>query len=242
VNKIVNRFGFTFQRSGLGYYSAKDVVSRAKSKNLSVCQFLESVENTGEGQKGRRDAIIDSIRSVIPVDFRNGKILEIGTGTGIFMEKFLDLYSPSRYESYETDVGWAAYLQSEYSKKVTLINRKPNGFNLEDTDSEEMDLVVAHGVFVYLQLIQSIGYLYEMVRTCKSGGLIIFDCYLSESLSTPLISKFREKNKYFPVFMPQKLIEDFAVEKKLQLIHSFNVGYHESYSTYFIFKKLERPR
>ena len=237
MNKIANRFGFTFQRSGLGYYSAKEVVSKAKARNLSVCEFLELTKNTGEGKKGRRDRIIGSIQSVVSPAFRNCKILEIGTGTGIFMEKFITLYSPSIYESYETDVGWASYLKSEYSGKVTLINRKPNGFNLEDTDSEAMDLVVAHGVFVYLPLIQSIGYLYEMVRTCKSDGLIIFYCYLSENLTTNMIYQFKENNKFFPVFLPQKLIEDFALENRLQLIHRFNIEYHESYSTYFIFKK-----
>lgn len=238
LNKIANRFGYGFQKSGLGYYSAKDIVRKAKYRNLTICEFLETFERSAEGQKGRRDFIIKSISDFIPRSVVNPKILEIGTGTGIFFEKFVELYQPILYESYETNVGWAAYLRKEYSSRVKLVSRIPNGYNLQDTLSASMDILVCHGVFVYLPVVQSFGYLLEMVRVCKDNGLIIFDCFVSDNLSIESILKFTDAKKYFPVFVTKKLVEEFAVQNNLRLIHSFDAGYHESYSTYFIFQKL----
>ncbi len=37
--------------------------------------------------------------------------LEIGAGTGMYLEKVIDLYSPRTYEVYETAIDWVAILK-----------------------------------------------------------------------------------------------------------------------------------
>src|SRR5690242_4846580 len=84
-----------------GYISAADTVAAAEREGLTVGQYVERLWGT-EGDTDRRLSqladlgVFDSVEHVV----------EIGTGTGRYMDKILDRYQPKVYESYETAGDW----------------------------------------------------------------------------------------------------------------------------------------
>jgi len=235
LNKSSNYFGYSFQQKGQGYFDAAVVVKNARKNKLTVCEYLESLGGADEGESGRRDFIIEALKPNLPHTI--DRVLEIGTGTGMFMERIISIYHPKSYESYETNLGWVKYLKEEYGSLVNLINRNSTGFDLDSTPSDSIDVVFSHGVFVYLPLIKSIGYLDEMIRVCRPGGRIVFDGFLSNKLGLKSLYTFKNAQKYFPVIMPFDILDEYVRVNNMTLIHSFDVNYHESLSTYFILQK-----
>lgn len=235
INRIANKYGFRLQPTGLGYFNPSDVVPLARELNLSLCEYLESTNKGGVGV--RRDTIVEEIFNTISID--KPSILEIGAGTGIYLEKFISNYNPVQYEVYETNLNWVDYLKKEYSTKSNLKFQHSDGMSLYQTKSGSIDLLTMHGVAVYIPIILSIKYFIEMYRVCKSGGYIVFDCFTDENFVMETAKKWiDDEHEYtFPVVIPIKLINEFAQNNKLDLIKKFDVPYHNSISTYFIYKK-----
>lgn len=233
LSKIVNYFGYKLVPKGLGYFDPETQIRAAREKDLTLCEYLESYNVSGVGK--RRDAIIESLKMHLPDVVQI--ILEIGAGTGMYMEKIIDYYHPKKIEVYETNLGWVKYLEEEYNSKTNLVCHNADGVSLNYTKDYSVDLVFSHGVFVYLPLIQTFSYLEEMVRVCKPGGYIIFDCFTSKNFGVEIIKKWVESVYSFPVIISDELLNEFGIRYNLVLISSFNVNYHESYSTYFIFQK-----
>jgi SAM-dependent methyltransferase len=233
LNKIVNYYGFKLVPKGLDYFDPETQINAAKEKGLSLCEYLESYNVSGVGK--RRDAIIESFKMHLPDVAKT--ILEIGAGTGMYMEKIIENYHPKKIEVYETNLGWVKYLKGEYNSKTNLVCHNADGVSLNYTKDYSVDLVFSNGVFVYLPLIQTFRYLEEMVRVCKPGGYIVFDCFTSKNFGIEIIKKWAESIHSFPVIISDELINEFGICFNLDLRASFNVNYHESYSTYFIFQK-----
>jgi hypothetical protein len=174
INIFLNIFNLKLAKSyqhsnNLNYISAKDTVRSAKADGLSVCDYVEKMW----GQVGETQKVIDKMKDFGAFDFDSPSICEIGAGTGRYMEKVFEYCKPSSYESYETASDWADWLQKEYQ----IISQHTDGYSLKDTADKSMDLIHTHGVFVYLKFLDNVRYFNEMIRTIKSNGLIIFDCY-----------------------------------------------------------------
>ena len=110
ANRILNRFGYKIENKGLGYLDPIKVVEEARSRNLTLCEYLERFNIGGVGR--RRDAIISALQQYLPKQLDT--VLEIGAGTGMYLEKVIDLYLPRTYQVYETAIDWAAYLEAKY--------------------------------------------------------------------------------------------------------------------------------
>ncbi len=128
-----------------GYISANETVKSAQKEGLSVCDYVENIWN----QKGATQKVIDNIEKFGVFQNKSPSICEIGTGTGRYMEKVIAKCDPSYYESYETASDWADWLQEEYS----IISQPTDGFSLSSTLDNSIDIVHAHGVFVYLKFL-----------------------------------------------------------------------------------------
>ncbi len=83
--------GYHIQPKGQGYFNAKTIVNEAGKQGLSVTEYLETSNYGGVGK--RRDEIISSLQNLnfLPVCKR---IVEIGAGTGMYLEKFIDICHP----------------------------------------------------------------------------------------------------------------------------------------------------
>ena len=234
--RYINKFGFELTPTGQGYFSPYTVVPLAKEKNMSLCEYLEAYNEGGVGK--RRDLIIEQLFSILPKTISS--ILEIGTGTGMYLEKFYPHYMPKKYEVYETALSWIQYLKEEYKEFKQIQYHSVDGKTLWQTKKESIELVTSHGVFVYLPIISSIQYLEEMYRVCKKDGYMVFDCFTDENFSLSTVDDWLKDihDHRFPVIIPITIIDAFALRNNLALVSKFEVNYHASFSTYYIFKKL----
>ena len=151
-----------------GYISAAATLKAATAEGLSVGDYVETVWL----QPGRSQQIIDRIAKTGVFSTCRLTALEIGAGTGRYMEKVFSLCKSIHcYESYETDPGWEKYLSNSYP----ITTRSTDGRSLSDTLDHSVDFVCAHGVFVYTSFLTTMSYLREIVRVCSPGAVLAAD-------------------------------------------------------------------
>lgn len=223
ANDLLYRYGYTITKTGIDYFGAKNTVAAARARGLSVCQYCESIAEDPR-KRGRRDRII--ARLTAAGAFANAsRVCEIGAGTGIYLEKVIDLAHPGIYEVYETDRGWVHFLMSEYGRRTEtrLICHTADGSTLSSTPDSSTDLVHAHGVFTCLPLLHTLHYLKECVRICRPGGQIAFDCYLDSTFSSLSVAENWLAGPYrSPVVIPKQLLQEFAASNNLFNVASFS--------------------
>ncbi len=235
-NKILRKFGYSPIKGGLNYINAKNTIEQAKKRKLTICEYLESTKDD-KRKIGRRDRIINMMESLDI--FSNAKnICEIGTGTGMYLEKIIKKTLVQTYEVYETAIDWKEYLNFEYKTKIKhLILHDADGITLRQTRSATIDLVHAHAVFVYIPFIDIYNYLKECVRICKKEGYIVFDAISDDKLNVEAVQKWSNINCRFAVITPHKFILDFIKKNNLILLNSFNEVYGGTCSKYYILQK-----
>lgn len=238
VDKTLRRLGYRISPSAQGYFIAEEVISAATKHRLPVPEYLETVDLGGVGK--RRDFIIDQLLARHSIDY-GGSLLEIGSGTCMFLEKIAEATRPSRVEIYEPDRGWRRYAKAHLGELFLELSAwNANGRSLDCTRSESIDTVYAHGVLVYTPLLVSWGYMEEAGRVLKPGGLFVFDVFLVDNSLQSVIMAFRASNPAgsdFPVFLQRSWIDDAAQTLGFKIEASFKTPYHGIESTYIILRK-----
>jgi len=229
-------FGFEIKRisSGGGYISAQKTVKDANIAGLSVGDYVEKMWGIEGGSK----YVIEKMNLANIFDKPNVKIVEIGAGTGRYMEKVIDLYAASniaRYESYETAMDWIEYLNRTYPM---IISHQADGLSLRQTEDKSIDLVHAHGVFVYTPFITTIRYLFEIFRVIKCGGYAVFDCFVEDCFSEEYLNKWITSGHNFPCIIPEEYLVNLFKVAGLTMILSFHKPYDVAVSKYFIFERI----
>ena len=234
---LLNKMGYAIKPKGEGYLDAQSILKAASKENIPVTEYLEKNNIGGVGRT--RDDVINVLQHK-NVFSDCEKILEIGAGTGMYLEKFIELCTPNTYEVYETNLGWSEYLKHRYNRLTDLKVHNADGSTLAYTNNDSVDKVTAHGVFVYLPIIITFQYLKEAFRVCKNGGQIIFDCFTDRIFTADEILRFREVNPHydFPVVIPEKAIIDFCTRFNLVIESQTDIPYHSTYSTYYILRKM----
>jgi CDP-glycerol glycerophosphotransferase (TagB/SpsB family)/ubiquinone/menaquinone biosynthesis C-methylase UbiE len=236
-NKILPKYGYIITKTGLGFLNAKDTYQKAKNIGKSIGDYLE-MEDAKRNVRhfGRRDRIINKI--IENVSYIDGlRVLEIGPGTGRYMEKILQHYPNCNYEIYETASDWVSYLNDMYAKKYKLCIHPADGSKLSATETASCDIVHAHAVFVYLPCAVILSYLNEMVRVLKKDGVIIFDILSSSDFDINNLESFIDAGYLFPVIFPNSIFEQWMSLNNLILIEQFNEIYGPYHSNYYIFKR-----
>ena len=237
IRLATKKMGYTIKPIGKGYFNAKSTIKKAEEEGLSVAEYLEK---NNIGKVGRnRESIISLLNSkgyIIKYD----SILEIGAGTGIYLERFLELCAPAKYEVYEPDLGWSNYLRKKYSDRgIEMRVHQSDGCTLKQSKDNTVDLIIAHGVFVYLPIVITFHYLIEAVRVCKQNGRIVFDCFTDCTFTVDEIIRFREVNpEYdFPVIISEATLFEFCDRFNLEIEGFFEAPYHLTNTTYYVIKK-----
>lgn len=213
----------------LGYISAEETIKRANEKQMSICDFVENEW----GQIGSTQKVINNMENYSV--FKDAKyICEIGAGTGRYMEKVLNICKPFRYESYETASDWAVFLKNTYP----ITSCMASGKNLNQTKDNSIDLLHAHGVFVYLPFLISIQYFLEIARVVKQDGYVVFDICSEDCMDNEIIKKWINSEHIYPCFLSTNYVDDFFVSNNFFKIGSFLNKYGEGVSKYMIYKKI----
>ena len=227
--KIIKKTSSIYSGGASGYISAVETVKNAKTNNLSICDYIEKQWN----QVGATQQVIDNMEKYSAFAITNPAVCEIGAGTGRYMEKIIAKCEPSTYESYETAQDWEEWL----AKKYPIVTRKPDGSSLQSTDDKSIDLVHAHGVFVYLKFLDNIRYFNEMMRVTKPKGYIVFDCYTEDCMTPDIVDNWLQSKHNFPTLLPEKYIVDIFKNNHCTLIGTFFNSHGQGKSKYFVFKK-----
>ncbi len=236
INSFLKLFNLKIIRasvsgSGFDYISAKETVSAAKADGLSVCDYVEKEWN----QVGETQKVIESMRDFGAFNHQNPAVCEIGAGTGRYMEKVLEVCEPANYESYETAEDWTDWLQKQYP----IISHPTNGNSLEHTKDNSIDLLHAHGVFVYIPFFDTAKYFKEINRVTKNGSYIVFDCITEDCLDEKNLNTWVSSNYNYPRPVYEKFIMKSFPQKKYELLGTFFIKYGQGKSKYFVFRKLD---
>jgi SAM-dependent methyltransferase len=212
-----------------GYISAKDTVSGAEREGLSVCDYVEKLW----GKQGDTQKVIDQMGSSGAFDKASPTVLEIGAGTGRYLEKVLQTCNPVKYESYETARDWADWLQATYP----IVSHKADGVSLKQTQTCSVDLLHAHGVFVYLTFLISYRYFMEIWRVVKDGGYVVFDIISENCLDHPTVCKWLASEHNYPCFLSREYVVSLFEQHDFSLVDTFMNCYGEGKSEYLAFRR-----
>jgi len=216
---------------GIGtYIDMAATVAGAKAKGQTVCEYIETLWD----QRGCTVRVIEEMkRSGCFAALNN--VVEIGPGTGRYLDFVLREAKPTRYEIYETASDWAGWLAETY--RPAVIRQRPDGRTLRDTRSQSCELVHAHGVFVYLSLLNSFEYFSEISRVLSPGGYLVFDLLPAAKFDEPTINRWLKTENRYPVVLPDEHVRKYFAGKGFKLIHEFDNKYGEGHSHYFVFRR-----
>lgn len=236
VNRLLLPFGY--KMTTVGYLNARDLVRMAGGRGEKLTAYKEREYAALDPHcKGRLDRIVSRIEKHIQ-EAGDLRYLEVGTGTGRYMEKFLKNCSCSAYEVYEIDWQWRDYLSKTYSADRRVVIKNCDGRTLSPTPSDSCDVVTANGVLVYQKHCINLSYMDEMYRVCKKGGIIAFDVLLSSKVGLDELRGFCEREMWFPILSPDDMLETWIREKGLRLEDKFDDALQPFItSTYYVLRK-----
>lgn len=224
VKRVLGRTGFdivhsTDNRGGVDDFIPFEATMRgARAAGLSVGDYIDEVMN---GTPGAAQSTIDGLRAVGVFADSPTRVLEIGPGSGRYLERTLQECSPSRYEIYETAAPWADYLVDTFS----VVAQPIAGCSLAPTSDESMDLVQAHKVFNTVTFLCSCRYFVEMARVSRAGGRIIFDVMTGNCLDPSTVRAWAmqggEGHGCYPTAIPRQTCLDLFATLGCTLDASF---------------------
>lgn len=212
-----------------GYISAKETVANASALNLGVCDYLEKIW----GIEGNTEKTIVTILGFIEAEHLDS-IVELGPGTGRYTGKLLERsgVSPIRHELYETAIDWREYLKVAYQVEC----HEADGFTMHQSKSFSAGLIHAHGVFVYLSLLNSYSYFKEIWRVSRPKGYVVFDMYTEDCMDEKALEKWLASINRYPSILPRQFVIDLFSHHGFSLKGSFKHRHGEGLSEYLIFQ------
>jgi hypothetical protein len=224
VNTALGVVGLKLARSGAPFQESKDYIPfretmrEAKAAHLSVGDFVEQKYN----EPGTPKFTIDQMRALGAFDGRMERVVEIGPGTGRYLERVLEGYKPSSYEIYETARDWERYLCRTYP----VVSHPCDGRTLSATPSRSVDLVQTHKVLCGQASLATCRYLNEMARVVRDGGRVVFDvvtetCFDDETVEHWLTTG--SGYQHYPNLVPRQYVIDLMGRRGLGLLGSFLV-------------------
>jgi hypothetical protein len=243
VNKSLSPIGLAITKvDGHGWNDVanfipfKETMEKARTAGMSIGDYVDTVMN---GVPDMTRNTINNMKSLGVFSKPMGTVVEIGPGTGRYLEKTLKAARSSRYEIYETAAPWSAYLVKEYS--VTA--QPTNGYALTHTADGSADMVQAHKVFSGVPFMATCCYWHEMSRVIGPGGWAVFDVVTERCLAGDTLRIWAEsgiRNGSYPSVMPREVAVSFFIGKGFTLAGSFIVPMPPGTTELLVFKRVGR--
>ncbi|MGI5193293.1 class I SAM-dependent methyltransferase [Streptomyces sp. CA-288835] len=224
VKRLLGRAGFDIVRSTNNLGGVDDFIPfeatmrAARAAGLSVGDYIDEVMN---GTPGATQSTIDELSALGVFAAKPQTVLEIGPGSGRYLEKTLKECSPDRYEIYETAAPWATYLVDAFG----VVAQPTAGSSLAPTPDASVDLVQAHKVFNTVPFLGASRYFFEMARVTRPGGRIVFDVMTETCLDPAAVRTWATQggagHDSFPAAMPRQTCVDLFATLDCSLEASF---------------------
>jgi hypothetical protein len=239
AKRILNSFGLKLSRNGhdwgevATFIPFAETMAAAAKSGLPLGDYIDA----RQGIAGTTQATIDKMASFGVFQGPINTVVEIGPGTGRYLEKTLRVCSPARYEVYETAAEWATYV----AHKFPVIVQPTDGCSLQATATCSVDLVQAHKVLSSTSFIVTVRYLREMMRVAKVGAHIVFDAMTENCLTPGIVEAWAAtgtpNRSSYPAAFPCKIIENFFAAHNAKLIGTSIVPMPPGETELFVFKK-----
>jgi SAM-dependent methyltransferase len=239
VNRTLGAEGFQLVR---GYSTdpaispflpARWTIGQAEKAGKSVGDFLDSYSAEPGTTAQTVDALLElSGLSPDTVD----RVCEIGPGSGRYATRILSALQPSSYEVYETAQDWIGYLRGAFP---TLTMQPADGHTLASTGSASVDLVHSHKLFGYIPFVTALGYVDEMARVVRPGGIAAFDMITDACLDAATTNVWLTEPDRMAIYSvaPRAWLCDFLSHRRLDLIGSQYVPVSGGRTELLIFRR-----
>jgi hypothetical protein len=140
---------------------------------------------------------------------------------------------PSKYEIYETANDWNEWLRAQYP----VIAHDADGCSLNQTQSSGVDLVHAHGVFVYLPFLTSYNYFKEIWRVAGPGSYIVFDIMSERCFDEATTEKWLASPHRYACFLSKAYVVNLFDRNGFVLLGSYTENWGAGISEYLVLKR-----
>jgi SAM-dependent methyltransferase len=218
INRVLRPFGVQVIHSRStdpaikDFLPAKKTIAAAKQAGLSVGDFLDRYS-------AEPNATADAVAAMLRIgalDHEVDRVCEIGPGSGRYAEKVIAALRPTSYEIYETASDWLPYLR----RLPDIVEQPADGHTLSATASDSVDLVHANKVFLYIPFVTTVGYLEEMARVVRPGGVVAFDIVTEDCMDEKAIRTWVDENAVLYMLTPRAWTLDLLDRYGLTLLGS----------------------
>ena len=209
------------------FIGARKTIARARAAGLSVGDYVDRTFS----QPGTTARSVDAMIRISGLSFAK-RVCEIGPGTGRYAEKVIAALKPEAYEIYETANDWLPYLKT----LPNAIIQPCDGHTLSATASASIDLVHANKVYVYIPFNAVMGYVDEMVRIARPGGIVAFDVVTERCLTDEVVKEWiAQQTIYRPV--PREWLIDYLRRRGMAFTASHLAYLTDSQTELLVFRK-----
>lgn len=213
------------------FLPARRTLAAAERAGLSLTDYIDQFS----AKPGATAEAVKEMLALADLSAPVGRVCEIGPGTGRYAEKVIAALHPEVYEVYETARDWLPHLSKLPSVKL----HDADGRTLAQTASGSVDLVHAHKLFVYVPLVTTVGYLWEMARIVRPGGVVAFDIVNEDCLDEPTTSTWVSEGVTLYSMIPRQWTVDLLDRKGLSLVGSTFVPMSGGSTELLVFRKRE---
>lgn len=237
TNRVMSRLGIrTVQTHDWSdprnFLPFAETIAAASDAGLTVADYVDVAHNAG----GATQEAVDQMAALglfsSPIDVA----VEIGPGSGRYLEKVLAHCSPTRYEIYETADSWASYLEERYG----AVRQETDGSTLSHTATSSADLVQAHKVFVVTPFVTTCRYWQEMIRVARPDARIVFDIVTERCMDPDTLEQWIElgiSNGNYPAIVPRRYAVEFFESLGVGLVGTFFTPMRPGRTEVFVFRK-----
>jgi SAM-dependent methyltransferase len=211
------------------FLPARQTLAAAERAGLSLTDYIDQFS----AKPGATAAAVKEMLQLANLSAPVGRVCEIGPGTGRYAEKVIAALQPEVYEAYETARDWLPHL----SRLPGIRLHDADGRTLAQTASDSVDLVHAHKLFVYVPLVTTVGYLWEMARVVRPGGAVAFDIVTEDCMDEPTTSTWVSEGVTLYSMIPRQWIVDLLDRKGMTLAGSAFVPMSGGRTELLVFRK-----
>lgn len=221
--------GWTTDPGVSSYISARKTISAAKRAGLSIGDYIDQYS----AEPGATAATVDTILRLGEFGGHVERVCEIGAGTGRYAERLIAALRPDVYEVYETAQDWLPYLRTF----PNLVTHPADGHTLSHTGTASVDLVHANKIFVYVPFVITAGYLMEMARVVRPGGVVAFDVVTEDCLDEATVQTWVEQNSTIYGMTSRTWVVDLLARHDLTLLGNLFVPMSDGRTELLVFRR-----